>query len=265
MNTASILGIVVGFLALILAFSSESSSISAMFQPSAALIVFGGTLGAVLLNFSIPTLLSTLSDIKKVFTNDQEDIENIVDQIIQLSTISRQNGLLSLQDAIPSIENKFLKRGLQLTIDINNTQLIHNLLTTEINLAEEQGILSARVLEAVGGYTPTFGVTGAVVGLIQVTSNLQDISQLAHGVAAAFAATLYGVGAANLLFLPIAGKLKMLLKEETILKEMILQGLISIHLGENPTIIEEKLLTFLNFSRRQNDLFWYRETEEVIQ
>lgn len=264
MDIASVIGILIGIFALIGAQILESGSIGTIIQPTAALVVAGGTMGAILLNFSFSTVMSAFSDIKKVFFNEYENMESIIDQLIQLSNLARHEGILALTEVIPSIENGFLRRGLQLTTDINDTQLIHNLLSTEISLEEEQGILSARVFEAIGGFTPTFGIIGAVLGLIQVMSNLEDPAQLGHGIATAFVATLYGVGLANLVFLPIAGKLKMTLKRDVIIKEMILQGLISIHLGENPAIIEEKLLTFLNFAKRQNDFFYLNKQVEEI-
>lgn len=250
MDIASIIGILVGFLAILGTQLLESSSISTILQPSAAIVVIGGTLGAVFLNFSMPTIINAFFSVRKIFIDEKENVLEIIAQIIEAAKLSRQNGMLSLQEIVPDINNKFLARGICLVIDINSTQLLHNILTTEINLEEEQGVDSARVFEAIGGFAPTFGVVGAVLGLIQVMSKLQDPSQLGHGVATAFVSTLYGVGLANLIFLPIAGKLKMRLREEIILKEMIVQGLISIHLRENPAIIEEKLLTFLNFSTR---------------
>jgi len=251
-DLSSIIGILIGVCAILGALLFESGSITTIIQPSAALVVIGGTLGAVLLNFSLPTVFSAMKSVGKVFFDDKEDTFIVVGQIIEAARLARQSGLLALQEIIPDIDNKFLKRGMQLSLDINNPQLLHNILNTEIGLDEEQGVMNARVFEATGGFAPTFGIVGAVIGLIQVMSNLQDPSQLGHGIATAFVATLYGVGLANLVFLPIGGKLKMRLREEIILKEMIVQGLISIQLGENPAIIEEKLLTFLSFSTRQS-------------
>jgi chemotaxis protein MotA len=250
-DLSSILGIIIGLSAILGANLLESNSISTIIQPSAALVVIGGTTGAMFLNFSINTIIAAMKSSIRIFRDEQDDTLTVVDQIVECSRIARQNGLLALQKVVPSIENKFLRRGVQLAIDINNPQMLHDILATEVSLDEEQGIMSARVFEAIGGFAPTFGVVGAVLGLIQVMSNLQDPSQLGHGIATAFVATIYGVGLANLIFIPIGGKLKMRLRGEIILKEMIIQGLISIQLGENPAIIEEKLITFLSFSTRQ--------------
>lgn len=264
MDIASIIGILIGIFALVSAQILESNSLGTIIQPIAALIVVGGTLGAILLNFSFSTVLTAFFDAKKVFYDENENMEQIIDQLVQIAAIARREGVLALESLAPSIEQPFLRRSMQLASDISDTQLLNNILSTEIDIEEEQGVLSARVFEAIGGFTPTFGVVGAVLGLIQVMSNLEDPTQLGHGIATAFVATLYGVGLANLIFLPMAGKLKMNLKREIITKEMILQGIISIHIGENPAIIEEKLLTFLHFAKKQNDFFYLNKQREEV-
>ena len=264
MDISSLLGILIGFVAIIAAFTFESGSLATILQPSAALVVVGGTLGAVMLNFPLKTVLAAFRNINKAFLDEAEDMAEVLGQVIELAYMARQEGLLSLQNVLPKIQHRFLKRGLMLALDITNPQLLHDILTTEINLEEEQSLITARVFEAIGGFSPTFGIIGAVLGLIQVMGNLQDPSKLGHGIASAFVSTIYGVGLANLVFLPIAGKLKMKVRDEIILKEMILQGLIAIHLGENPAIIEEKLLTFINYSGRYNhSSFGYRENGEL--
>lgn len=265
MDITSVIGLIIGISAILGAQLIESNSILTIIQPSAALVVIGGTLGAVFINFSLPSIITAFKSVKKVFVEKEEDTFKIVGQIVGISKIARQQGLLALQDIVGDIDNNFLRRGVQLAIDTNNPQLLHDILNTEISLEEEHEVLSARIFEAFGGFAPTFGIVGAVLGLIQVMGNLQDPSQLGHGIATAFVSTLYGVGLANMFFLPIAGKLKMRLREEMISKEMIVQGLISIQLGENPSIIEEKLLTFLSYSLKKNNFtFEYKQNEEVI-
>jgi len=255
MDIASLLGLFIGIFAIIGALFLESGSISSVFQLSSALVVIGGTCGAVFLNFPLESIINAFKSVKKVFCDDRANYQEIIDQIVMLSNVARQGGMLALQEVTESIDNDFMKRGIQLTIDITNPQLLHEILLKEISLDEDEGLLNARIFEAMGGFAPTFGIIGAVLGLIQVMSNLKDPTQLGQGIALSFIATFYGVGLANILFLPIAGKLKMRLRGEIILKEMIVQGLISIHYGENPALIEEKLITFLNFSNRQNQLF----------
>jgi chemotaxis protein MotA len=255
MDVASLIGFLIGIITIFGVFCLEAGSLSLIFQFSAALVVIGGTCGAIFLNFPLENIINAFKSTKKVFYNEKENFLEVLDQIIVLANVARQGGMLALQEIVASIDHEFLRRGTQLTIDITNSELLQEILAKEISLDEEEGILNARIFEAMGGFAPTFGIIGSVLGLIQVMSNLKDPAHLGQGIALAFVATFYGVGLANMLFLPIAGKLKMRLREEIILKEMIIQGLISIHFGENPALIEEKLITFLNFSNRQNQFF----------
>ena len=252
MDITSIFGILIGLITIILAQLLESGSVSAIIQPTAALIVLGGTFGAVCLNFSSSSMFSAFASIKKIFITEKDNIMDLINQIIQLSTISRQGSILALDGVIHNIDSEFLRKGARLCIDVNNSQLLQEILMTKIGMDEEETLESIKVFEAIGGFTPVFGIIGAVLGLIHVMGNLQDPAQLGHGIATAFVATIYGVGLANLIFLPIAGKLKSKLKKETIIKEMMVQGLISIHAGENPLILEEKLLAFANLTNKQN-------------
>jgi len=252
MNVSGVLGILIGLVAILGSQIFESGSIRSMIHPPAALIVIGGTFGAAFLNFSISTIINAFRSAKSVFLDEQNYLIETVQQIVYLAHLARREGLLALNAVAEQITDPFLRRGAQLAVDITNPQLLQEILTTEINLDEEQELIYSRVFESLGGYAPTFGIVGAVLGLIQVMSHLENPVQLGHGIATAFVATLYGVGLANLIFLPIAGKLKMKLREKILLKEMIVHGLISIQMGENPAIIEEKLITFLKFSNRQN-------------
>jgi chemotaxis protein MotA len=255
MDKASLIGVFIGIFTIFGVFCLESGSLSLIFQFSAALVVFGGTLGAIFLNFPLENITNAFKSLSKVFYNEKENFQEVLDQIIVLANVARQGGMLALQEIITSIDHDFLRRGTQLAIDITNPQLLQEILIKEINLDEEEGLLNARIFEAMGGFAPTFGIIGAVLGLIQVMSNLKDPTHLGQGIALSFVATFYGVALANMIFLLIAGKLKMRLREEIVLKEMIIQGLISIHFGENPALIEEKLITFLNFFNRQNQFF----------
>lgn len=252
MDIASLVGLFIGLFAILGAIFMESGSVTSILQLPSMLVVIGGTMGAVLINFPLENVIDAFKSMRKVFYNEKENYQIILDQIVLFANIARQKGLLALQEMVDSVDHDFLKRGLQLTIDIQNPQLLHEILLKEISLDEEEGILSSRIFEAMGGYAPTFGIIGAVLGLIHVMSNLKDPTSLGQGIALSFVATFYGVGFANMILLPIAGKLKMRLRDEIILKEMIIQGLISIHYRENPALVEEKLVSFLNFTNRQN-------------
>ncbi len=177
----------------------------------------------------------------------------IISDIIQLSHYARKNGIFALQNVLNEIQDEFLVRAIQLAIDVNNPQLLYEVLSAEISYQEEEDLRSSRVFEALGGYAPTFGIVGAVMGLIQVMSNIQNIHLLGAGIATAFVATLYGVGCANLVLLPIAGNLKLKTRERVLLKELILQGVLSILIQEHPAIVEEKLISYLKYHYVKNE------------
>lgn len=222
-------------------------SLRMLLQPTAFIIVIGGTLCATILNFDINTLKMAFLNSFSIFGKDDSDTNNIIKEIMQLSIYARKNGLLSLGSAIDQIESPFLARGLQLVVDIGNPQLIYDILSSEIAYEEEEELISSRVFEALGGYAPTFGLVGAVLGLINVVKDLSTIDNLGSGIATAFVSTLYGVGIANLIFLPIAGNLKQKTREKILFKEIMLQGIISICLQESPTILEEKLMAYAKY------------------
>lgn len=251
MNLTAIFALFTGLIMVLATQIFEGGSISVLIQPTAFLIVIGGTFCATLLNFNYETIKNAFKNAKEIFHKDESRSTKVVDDIIQLSYYARKNGILSLQNVLSGVRDNFLARGLQLAIDTNNPQLLYDILSSEISYEEEEELISSRVFEALGGYAPTFGVVGAVMGLIQVMSNIQDLQVLGTGIATAFVATLYGVGCANLILLPIAGNLKQKTREKILLKEVILQGILSIMMQENPAIIEEKLVAYLKFHHRR--------------
>lgn len=254
MDLSSVIGIISGILVILGAYFFENGSVRLILEPVPIIIVVGGTFFATLLNFSFYTMKSAFKSASEIFINEKEYTLEIIEQIIELSLIARRDGILALEKVVDSIEDSFLKRGVLLVLDISNPQLLYEILNTEISLDEEQELINSRVFEALGGYSPTFGIVGAVLGLIQVMAHLQDLSKLGMGIATAFVSTLYGVGLANLIFLPIAGKLKIKLREKVILKELIVQGLMSIQMNENPTIIQEKLISYMSFTQKQHKI-----------
>jgi len=229
----------------------EGGSILVLFQPTAFLIVVGGTLCASILNFNYATIKNAFITAKEVFHKTENKTIKVVDDIIKLAYYARKNGLLSLQGVLDQVHDPFLSRGMQLAIDLGNPQLLYDVLSAEISYEEEEDLISSRVFEALGGYAPTFGVVGAVMGLIQVMANIKNVQVLGTGIATAFVATLYGVGFANLILLPIAGNLKQKTREKILLKEVILQGILSIQMQESPAIIEEKLIGYLKFHHKK--------------
>lgn len=238
---------------IVVIFSNEIAgglSIKILLQPTAFITVIGGTICATILNFDKNTLILSIKNAINVFKNKKSDTSIIIKEIMQLSIYARRNGLLALNNVIKEINNPFLARGLQLVVDIGNPQLIYDILSSEIAYEEEEELISSRVFEALGGYAPTFGLIGAVLGLISVVKDLNAIDNLGYGIATSFVSTLYGVGIANLLFLPIAGNLKQKTREKILLKELVLQGIVSICLQENPTILEEKLMSYTKYRNK---------------
>lgn len=224
----------------------ETGSIAILFQFNALLIVIGGTICATVINFRSKLVLDAIKSAADVFRNTSTPNTNaIMSEILYLSDYSRRNGIFELNKIKDEIQNSFLRRAVQLILDLNDPQAFSDILSSEIDYEEERELIHSRVFEAMGGYAPTFGIVGAVMGLIQVMSNVEDLTLLASGIAIAFVATLYGVGFANLLFLPIAGNLKLKLRDNIMTKQMVMQGVISIYMEEHSSIIEEKLLPYI--------------------
>lgn len=233
---------------------------SLIFQPTAIIIVIGGTFVASAINFSIPTITQAFKSAAQSLKKDKTNKIKTINETLQISHYARHNSLLDLKDMIEKLSTPFLKRGLTLAIDVENPQLLHDILSAEISYDEEQELINSRVFEAMGGYAPTFGVVGAVLGLIQAMSYIASPEVLGNGISTAFIATLYGVGIANLIFLPIAGKMKYKLREEILFKEALLQAIISITVRENTAIIEEKLIAYLKYHNKKYPSTLYQES-----
>jgi chemotaxis protein MotA len=244
-DIASVCGIALALLGILAGMSIEGGSVSQITQPTAALIVLGGTTGAVLLQFPMPVFFSALRAIRTVFANDATDGENVLRRLIEFANKARKNGIVSLDSDLESVEDPFLRRTLMLAIDGIEPAEVRRIMQMELANKVEMQEKVATVFEAAGGYSPTVGIIGAVLGLIQVMQHLDNISEVGRGIAVAFVATIYGVGLANLVCLPMAGKLKIRHREEQIVKEMIMEGVVSILEGMNPRMLEMKLRTFL--------------------
>lgn len=251
MNLTAVFALLTGLIIIFATQASGGGSVSVLIQPTAFFIVIGGTFCAALLNFNYATIKNAFNNAKEIFFKNETKTIKVIDDIIQLSYYARKNGILALQNVLSGVRDNFLARGIQLAIDLNNPQLLYDVLSAEISYEEEEELINSRVFEALGGYAPTFGIVGAVMGLIQVMSQIQNIHALGTGIATAFVATLYGVGLANLILLPIAGNLKQKTREKILLKEVMLQGVLSILMQENPAFIEEKLVAYLKFHHKK--------------
>ena len=244
MDILSIVGVIIAFAAIIGGNFLEGGHIAALANGPAALIVFGGTLGAAALQTPRVVFVRALQQLRWVIRPPQFDFEQQLNRIVHWANVARRDGLLGLEKLSDTEKNGFAKKGLQLLIDGNEPEQIRAVLEVEILSRERRDMDAARVFEAMGGYAPTIGIIGAVMGLIHVMGNLADPSKLGDGIAVAFVATIYGVGLANLLLLPIAGKLRSYTRRESLLYEMLVEGLLGIADGENPRALSLQLQGF---------------------
>ena len=241
----TILGLIVGVSAILVGQQLEGGDISTLINGPAALIVIGGTVGAVMLQSPMMVFVRAIKMSWWTISTPQFDSEAVIQKIINWSNIARREGLLGLENLEDSESDPFAKKGLQLLIDGSEPEAIRTIMEVDIHTRESFNMQAARVYESMGGYSPTIGIIGAVLGLIQVMGNLSDPSKLGGGIAVAFVATIYGVALANLILLPVANKLKSIVINDAHFDEMIVEGLVSIAEGENPRNIETKLLGFL--------------------
>jgi chemotaxis protein MotA len=219
----------------------EGGKISDIAQYTAAVIVLGGTLGATMLNSPMHTFQSAFGRLKVVFFEKHQPVDAGIEQIIDFASKARKSGIVSLESEVEGISDPFLRKALILAVDGTDLQEIRSMMELEIQQLEHHAEAEAKVFEQAGGYAPTVGIIGAVMGLIQVMKNLANIDEVGHGIAVAFVATVYGVGVANLFFLPAAGKIKARAQEEVRMREMQLEGVAAIVEGLNPKLIRSKL------------------------
>jgi chemotaxis protein MotA len=245
LDVATIIGALVGIGGIVGGLLAEGGKIRDILQFTAAMIVAGGTSGAVMISTPSKTLLSALRRVRSVVLDSAPRLDSLVDQIIGYATKARKSGLVSLEDDAFEIDDRFLRKAITLAVDGTDLQEIRKMLDLEIGLDEQQADVEAKVFETAGGYAPTIGIIGAVIGLIQVMKNLANIDEVGHGIAVAFVATVYGVGSANLLLLPLASKIKARAHAETHRRELIVEGLAGIVEGLNPKVVRAKLEPFL--------------------
>lgn len=246
MDILSILGVIIGFAALIGGNFIEGGSLSSLLNGPAALIVIGGTLGAAMLQTPKVHLKRALVIFPWIFRPPVFAFRRGIDQIVAWSVTARKQGLLGLEQIADNERDPFARKGLQLMVDGSEPQVIRRVMENELILSEQRDQDAVRFYESMGGYSPTIGIIGAVMGLIHVMRNLADPEQLGPGIAVAFVATIYGVALANLFLLPIANKLKMCINERSQYRELMIEGIIAIADGENPRAIEMKLNGYLH-------------------
>ncbi|HTQ99615.1 MAG TPA: flagellar motor protein [Candidatus Acidoferrum sp.] len=245
MDIMTIIGIVVGLGAILGGNLMEGGHTESLMILTAFVIVFGGTLGAVMVQTPLKIFTLALKRLRWLFTPPSVDYKTMISKIVEWGNLARKEGLLSLQSIAEEQKEPFAKTGLQMLADGGEPELIRNILEVELHHTEQRELQAAKVFEGFGGYAPCIGIIGAVMGLIHVMNNLADPSSLGSGIAVAFVATVYGVGMANLLFLPAASKLKSIANSQSKYREMIMDGLVCIAQGENPRNIESKLQGYL--------------------
>lgn len=246
MDVLSLIGLLFGIGAILGGQYLEGGHISSLINGPAALIVMGGSVGAIMLQSPMPQFLRALGMLMWIVAPPRQAADEAVDKIISWSNIARKEGLLGLESASETEADPFARKGLQLLVDGSEPNVMRSILETEVDNKEHHDLQAARLFESMGGYTPTIGIIGAVLGLIQVMQNLSDPSKLGHGIAVAFVATVYGVGLANLVLIPIGNKLKSLVMSQSQFRLMIVEGIVSIAEGENPRNIESKLQGYLH-------------------
>ena len=246
MDKASTSGALLAVAGITAGFLIEGGSLGQILQPTAALIVFGGTLGAILLQFPLTTVLAAFRSLASLFAEPRRQSAQLIQSLVEFAKKARRNGMVSLDADLRSIQDPFLKQTLMLAVDGTEPAELRTIMRVSLeSMTEDEEHLPA-VFESAGGFSPTIGILGAVLGLIQVMQHLDNINEVGRGIAVAFVATIYGVGLANLFFLPFAGKMRMRIRTTHRRREMMLEGVISILEGINPRMLEIKLAGFLD-------------------
>lgn len=262
MDISSAIGLILG-LVFIIGGIMTSGDLGAFWDLPSVIIVLGGTIASTIASFPMENFLNTGKVIKKAFFYKETSPDEVIGEIIQLANIARKEGLLSLEEYAESLDDEFLKKGIMLIVDGTDPELVRNIMETELVFLEERHSEGQSIFQTMGTYAPAFGMIGTLIGLINMLKALDDPSAIGPSMSVALVTTFYGSALANVVFLPLAQKLKVRSNSEILVKELMVEGLLSIQAGENPRIIEEKLKTFIPPNMRKN----YREKleREVIQ
>jgi chemotaxis protein MotA len=244
-DKSSFTGLILGIGGIITGLILEGGKISQILQPTAAIIVFGGTLGAVMLQFPMPVVTAAFRRLASIFFERTLHPEQVIRELVGFANKARKEGIVSLDSELSHVQDAFLKKSLMLAVDGTEPQELRKMMQLELDNQAEYEENIPKVFESAGGFAPTIGIIGAVLGLIQVMQHLDNLDEVGRGIAVAFVATVYGVGSANLFFLPGSGKLRIRIREQQVVREMTLEGVVSILEGMNPRMLETKLLGFL--------------------
>ena len=244
MDITTIIGIIVGIGGILVGQILEGGNIGQLMQITAAFIVFGGTLGAIVASFPQEDLINACKFLKIAFFNKEFDPKSVINEIVGYAQKARKEGVIALEKDAKNASDIILKMGLESVSDGADPVLVRDMLETKLSQFEEELKRGAKVWESAGGYSPTIGIIGAVLGLIQVMQNLSDPSKLGAGIAVAFVATVYGVGFANLIAIPFSSKIKLKAEKDFLIKTIMIEGILAIQAGESPALIERKLYAY---------------------
>jgi chemotaxis protein MotA len=262
LDKGTIFGVTLGVGGIVAGLLLEGGNLSQVLQPTAALIVVGGTFGAVLIQFKLGTVISAVSRLTDVVFEPKHDRAALIAQLVRFANKARKHGIVSVDSELKDIQDPFLRKALMLAVDGTDPKELREIMELDIDCSAEAKEEIPKVYESAGGFSPTIGIIGAVLGLIQVMQHLENIDEVGRGIAVAFVATIYGVAAANLFLLPISGKLRTQLQHEQNSQHMTLEGVISILEGMNPRVLETKLGAFIErTSSEPGDSHLWRESE----
>ncbi|NTW05067.1 MAG: flagellar motor protein [Peptococcaceae bacterium] len=252
MDLTLLFGLGVALFSLAGGFMMDGGHLGSLFEISAAVIVFGGTIGATAISYSLEELKNIPKLFKVALMPKILQPAQVIDMIVELAEDARREGLLYLERKLNQIEDSFLRKGVQLVIDGTDPDLVRNIMEVELAALEERHYIGSSIFATAGGYAPTMGIIGTVMGLVHVLGNMSDPESLAPAIAVAFMATLYGVGSANVFWLPLSAKLSNISKKEEILRQLMIEGIVSLQAGYNPVLIRERLSAFLSPETRED-------------
>lgn len=245
MDVATLIGLIAGFAMMIITVLLGGSPAIFINIPS-VVVVFGGTIAATLVNYPLGEVLGVLRTFQQALLHKDRSPSGVIDKLVQFATIARREGILALEAHAGEADDEFLQKSVQLAIDGTAPELIKDILATELAFMEDRHAMGQSILTAMGTYAPAFGMIGTLIGLVQMLVSMDDPSQIGGGMAVALITTLYGAILANMVFLPAAGKLKVRTSNELLIKEIIIEGILSIQSGDNPRIVEQKLKSFVS-------------------
>jgi chemotaxis protein MotA len=251
MDLATVIGIIVG--STLLGWAMFADNAKVFMSAHAAMIIGGGCLSTLLVAFPLRNVMGLPGVLKKVFFAETPSPHRLIADLVKYAEIARRDGILSLESMTGSIQDKFIVKGIQMAVDGTDPELIQQILEGELESLEGRHADGRSLFETVGRYAPAYGIIGTVIGLVLMLSQMEDTSKIGEGMAVAFLATLYGAIAANLICLPFADKLRIRSKEEALMKQIVIMGVMSIQSGDNPRIVEQKLKTFLPPSAREQE------------